>query len=337
MIKRVLFFGGYLFFCLAGFLLVFEFIYRYQLIDCYQPELRTYNSPTDLGEASLKTLMVMGDSFSVLPQNDNWVDFLRLHLPSYRIINAAVSATGIFESLYTAPRRFREFQPQVFIYQIYVGNDLQDIRRPLNWRTMTLPRYVYGFLCSYLGFRSLTFVNYRLAQLLSSPGSGDQEVDHPFSPATYPKSVTIYTQAEPYNLEDTVLARGGRGRDLATLIDGIKRLCSYAGPGCRKYVVVIPDAGQVSDFYLDHLRQLGARVRDSQGLQRDDYPFFIRLKEGLAEAGIKVLNPLPLFQGQERQGQRLYYSNDTHLKPVGQSLLGRFILERLQADGLASR
>lgn len=335
MIKHILFFSAYLIFCLACFLLAFEGIYRYQLVDFYRPELRANNLPGDLKEASRKTLLAMGDSFSAGP--DTWVAFLRPQLPSYRIISAAIPGTGIFESLYTAPGRFRQFKPRVFIYQVYVGNDLQDIRRPLNWRTMSLPRYVYGFMCSYLGLRSLTFANYRLGQLLSHPdANGQQNADPPFSSATYPKSVRIYTQAEPYNLEDTVLARGERSQDVAILIDGIKNLAGYAGPECRKYVVVVPDAGQVSDFYLDHLKQLGERVRDPQGLHRHDYPLVTRLKEELAAADIKILNPLPLFQAQEQQGQRLYYQNDTHLKPGGQSLLGRFILERLQADGLAS-
>ncbi|MEW6659619.1 MAG: hypothetical protein AB1424_13240 [Thermodesulfobacteriota bacterium] len=334
MIKRVLFFGAYLILCLACFLLVFEGIYRYQLLDFFQPELRAHNRPGDLRDATRKTLLAMGDSFSA--GQNTWVAFLRQHLPNYRVISSAVPATGVFESLFMAPRRFREFHPQVFIYQIYVGNDIQDIRRPLNWRTMTLPRYMYGFLCSYLGLRSLTFANYRLAQLLRSSGSETEpNADPPFSPSTYPVSVTIYTQAEPANLEDTILARGERGRDVATLIDGIKKLVSYAGPQCHKYVVVIPDPSQVSDFYLDHFQQLGAQVRDPQGWQRDGYPLLIRLQEGLAAAGVKVLNPLPLFQGQERQGQRLYYQNDSHLKPVGQSLLGEFILGQLQADGLA--
>lgn len=334
MIKRVLFFGAYLILCLACFLLVFEGIYRYQLIDFFQPELRANNRPGDLRDATRKTLLAMGDSFSAGP--DTWVAFLRQNLPNYRVICSAVPATGVFESLFMAPRRFREFHPQVFIYQIYVGNDIQDIRRPLNWRTMTLPRYMYGFMCSYLDLRSLTFANYRLAQLLRSSGAEtEQNADPPFSPATYPVSVTIYTQAEPANLEDTVLARGERGRDVATLIDGIKKLVSYAGPQCHKYVVVIPDPSQVSDVYLEHFQQLGAQVRDPQGLRRDGYPLLIRLKEGLAAAGVKVLNPLPLFQGQERQGQRLYYQNDSHLKPVGQSLLGEFILGQLQGDGLA--
>jgi len=334
--KRLLFFPAYLIFCLACFLLAFEGIYRYQLVDFYRPELRANNLPGDLREASRKTLLAMGDSFSAGP--DTWVAFLRQKLPSYRVISAAIAGSGIYESLYTAPGRFRQFRPRVFIYQVYVGNDLQDIRRPLNWRTMSLPRYVYGFMCSYAGLRSLTFANYRLGQLFHRDGAGTaqaQDPDPPFSPATYPKSVTIYTQAEPDNLENTVLDRGERTRDVATLIGGIKKLAGYAGPECRKYVVVIPDAAQVSDYHLDHFRQLGAQVRDPQGFQRADYPLLTRLKEQLAPADIQVLNPLPLFQAQERQGQRLYYRNDSHLKPGGQALLGQFILKRLQADGVA--
>ncbi len=334
MSKRILFFSAYFIFCLVCFLLAFEAIYRYQLVDFYRPELRANNPAGDLREASRKTLLAMGDSFSA--GQNTWVAFLRAHLPSYRVISAAIPGTGIFESLYTAPGRFRQFKPRVFIYQVYVGNDLQDIRRPLNWRTMSLPRYVYGYMCSYLGLRSLTFANYRLAQLLHRSQAGESKyVDLPFSPATYPKSVTIYTQAEPYNLEDTVLDRGERSRDVATLIAGIKKLVSYAGPECRKYVVVIPDASQVSDYYLEHLKKLGARMRDPQGFQRDDYPLMTKLKTELAATDVQVLNPLPLFQAQEQQGQRLFYRNDSHLKPEGQSLLGRFILERLQADGVA--
>ena len=335
MVKRILFFSTYVIFCLACFLAIFEVIFRYQLVDFYRPELRAFNRAADLGNSPRKTLMGMGDSLTAGWYT--WLAYLRRQLPAYRVINGAISATGIFEPLYTAPRRFREFHPQVFIYQVFVGNDLQDIRRPLNWRTMTLPRYVYCFMCSYLRLHSLSFANYRLGQLLHNPGSGTTQItDPPFSSATYPKSVRIYTQAEPYNLEDTVLASGERAPDVVTLIAGIKKLCSYAGPDCRKYVVVIPDSAQVNDLYLDHLKQLGAQVRDPQALHQADYPLVIRLRKELAVAGIKVLNPLPLFQGLEQLGQRLYYQNDPHLKPVGQTVLGQFVLQELKADGLTS-
>ena len=343
MMKRALLYGVYFLFCLACFVLAFEVIYRYQVVDFFRPELRANNRPEDLKDSRRKTLLAMGDSFSVVPAGETWVDFLRTKLPSYRMINAAVSATGIFESLYMAPRRFREFKPQVFIYQIYVGNDLQDIRRPLNWHTMSLPRYTYGFLCSYAGLRSLTFVNYRLVQLLYNfrprefQAQAPKVDDPPFSPATYPLSVRIYTQAHPADLEDTVLARGERSHDLDTLISGVKKLMGYAGRDCHKYIVVVPDAGQVSEFYLDHLKQLGARVHDPQELQQNDYPFLARLRQGLTPQGIEILNPLPLFQKRERQGQKLYFSTDTHLKRIGQKVLGEFILARLQADGLAPK
>ena len=336
MSKRILYFSAYLIFCLTCFLLAFEGIYRHQLVDFYRPELRANNPPEDLREASRKTLLAMGDSFSA--GSKCWVAFLRPQLPSYRIISGAIPGTGIFESLYTAPARFRQFHPQVFIYQVYVGNDLQDIRRPLNWRTMTLPRYVYGFMCSYMGLRSLTFANYRLAQLAQSfkaKKAPAQEADPPFNPATYPKSAIIYTQAEPYNLEDSIQDRGERSRDVTTLIASIRKLASYASPECRKYVVVIPDPSQVSDYYLEHFKELGGRVRDPQGFHRDDYPLITRMKTELAAADVQVLNPLPLFQARERQGHRLYYRNDSHLKSEGQALLGRFILERLEADGIS--
>ena len=334
MTKKVLFFPLYLIFFAGGLLLVFEAIYRHQLIDFYRPELRAFNSPADLQDHSRKTLLVMGDSFSA--GSHTWTTFLRPKLPSYRIISAALPGTGIFESLCEAPRRFRDFKPQVFIYQIFVGNDLQDIRRPLNWQTMSPARYAYCYLCSYLGLRSLTFANYRLAQLLHHPNPREKNQYQKFSVATYsPVSVRIYYQAEPDNLEETVMARGDRGRDLETLIAVANKLFGYCDRGCKKYVVVIPDSSQVSDFYLNNMLKLGARFTSVQDLHRNDYPFITRLQQGLADKGIMVLNPLPMLKANEEQGRRMYYANDPHLNKTGQSLLGEYIWERLQADGLA--
>jgi hypothetical protein len=333
MLKKGLYFSLYLTGLAVVLLLALETVYRHQLIDFYRPELRAFNLQADLRDHSRKTLLVMGDSFSA--GLDTWVGFLRPKLPSYRIICGAIPGTGIFEALYTAPRRFQEFKPRVFIYQIFVGNDLQDIRRPLNRHTMSLARYAYCYLCSYLGLRSLTFANYRLAQLLHSPKSTGGTKYQEFSVATYPESVRIYYQAEPYNLEDTVMARGDRARDLETLIAGTNKLFGYCGRNCRKYVVVIPDSAQASDFYLNHMLKLGARFVSPSDLHRDDYPFLTRLQQGLADKEIKVLNPLPLFKADEAQGKHLYYVNQTHLNETGQAILGEYLRERLQADGLA--
>ena len=142
---------------------------------------------------------------------------------------------------------------------------------------------------------------------------------------------------QSHNLDNTVRARGDRGRDLETLIVEVKKLFSYCAPDCRKYLVVVPDAAQVNDFYLHNMEQLGARFARAEDLHQADYPFLARLRQGLAGEPIAILNPLPRLQAEEARGRRLYYANDTHLNRTGQALLGQYVLERLQADGLASR
>lgn len=334
-IKSKLWFLTYAFVCLICFIFLFELTYRYQLVDFYKPELRSNNSDSDLHDKSKRTILAMGDSFSV--GEASWIGFLRPRLTDYRLITAAISGSGIVESLLVAPHRFREFNPEVFIYQIYVGNDIQDIRRPLNWHTMTLPRYIYCFACSYAGLRSLIFVNYRLAQLAQSfhadpepPPETNPQGE--FSPDTYLKSARLYFQAEPYNLDDTIMVKNHRRRDVDTLVRNLFKLFAYCRDNCRKYVVVIPDSAQVNHHYLNNMKKIGASFADEVMVLEDAYPFVAQLAERLAGKGIKVLNPLPLFKKSENHGLSVYYKNDPHLNPAGQALLGKFILENLRRD-----
>ena len=45
-------------------LLVLEWVYRFQLVDTYRPELQTFNPPQMLTLDDRPTLLVMGDSFT---------------------------------------------------------------------------------------------------------------------------------------------------------------------------------------------------------------------------------------------------------------------------------
>ena len=45
-------------------------------------------------------------------------------------------------------------------YQVYVGNDLFDIRYPTNWHTISPARNIYWFLANHL--RVVGYLNYRL-------------------------------------------------------------------------------------------------------------------------------------------------------------------------------
>ena len=107
-------------------LLVLEWLYRSQLVDTYRPELHTFNPPQVLASHAKPTFLVMGDSFTA--SRTSYAGILQDTLQEWRVINAAVSGTGVLQALYMAPKRFAQFHPSLFLYQVYVGNDLFDIR-----------------------------------------------------------------------------------------------------------------------------------------------------------------------------------------------------------------
>ena len=61
-----------------------------------------------------------------------------------------------------APQRFAQFHPSIFLYQVYVGNDLFDIRYPTNWRTISRCEMCIG---SSPTIRIIGYLNYRLRQV----------------------------------------------------------------------------------------------------------------------------------------------------------------------------
>src|SRR5215831_10821462 len=93
----------------------------------------------------------------------SYAGILQDTLQEWRVINAAVSGTGVLQALYMAPKRFAQFHPAIFLYQVYVGNDLFDIRYPTNWRTISPVRNLYWLLANHL--RIIGYMNYRLSSI----------------------------------------------------------------------------------------------------------------------------------------------------------------------------
>ena len=110
-------------------LLVLEWIYRSQLVDTYRPELHTFNPAPVTTQDGKPTLLVMGDSFTA--GRTSYAGILQDAVREWRVMNAAVSGTGVLQALYMAPNRFAQFHPSIFLYQVYVGNDflIYAIRR----------------------------------------------------------------------------------------------------------------------------------------------------------------------------------------------------------------
>jgi len=175
MIRKLLRTIGYLLFVSIISVAGLNLVYVSGLFDFYKPELTSFNSGKDLQSSHEKdTILVMGDSFTA--GNNSFPNILRNILPDHRIINSGVSGTGVAQTLLMAKDRIERFEPDIFVYQIYPGNDLFDIRYPINWKQLPFSRNLYWLISSKL--RVISFINYRLAQIFAS----DQQYYSEFSP-----------------------------------------------------------------------------------------------------------------------------------------------------------
>src|SRR5438132_5968389 len=95
--------------------LILEWVYRTQMVDTYRPELHAFNPAHVIADDSRPTLLLMGDSFTA--GRTSYAGLLQDTLQEWRVINAAVSGTGVLQTLYIAPHRCARFQPAIFLYQ----------------------------------------------------------------------------------------------------------------------------------------------------------------------------------------------------------------------------
>jgi hypothetical protein len=322
-------------------LLVLEWLYRLQLVDTYRPELHTFNPSQVLAPNAKPTLLVMGDSFTA--SRTSYAGILQDTLQEWRIINAAVSGTGVLQALYMAPKRFAQFHPAIFVYQVYVGNDLFDIRYPTNWHTISLVRNVYWSLANH--FHVVGYLNYRLRQVketltsrqrhafsftgtaVAASAAGDTGA---FSVEHYDTRVKLYVRAEPSLIEDSVLVQGNRQHDYTIFLEKLAQLLTYCQPAvCRAYILVMPHVCQVDAAYITYMSQLGARFTTPAALGLPEYPFLVRLRERFtAWPNIHIVNPLSKLREVHAQ-QAVYYANDEHLSPAGQREIATLVRQQL--------
>ncbi len=323
-------------------LLVLEWGYRTQLLDTYRPELHAFNPAQVLEQDGKPTLLVMGDSFTA--GRTSYAGILQDTVREWRVLNAAVSGTGVRQALYMAPRRFSEFRPAIFLYQVYVGNDLFDLRYPMNWRSISPGRNVYWFLANHL--HVVNHLNYRLGQLTGAFTSGPRltpplgaampaaptaDPGTAFAAERYSTRVRIYLRAEPSLLEDSILVQGSRGQDYGVFLEEVARLLAYCPQeACRAYILVIPHVSQVDEAYVAHMGQLGARFTSPAAMRLAEYPFLVGLRARFASwSHVHVVNPLPMLRERHRL-QAVYYPNDDHLNPDGQLALAAWLARELR-------
>ena len=339
---RILYYGMFSVFFI---LLVVEFIYRYQFIDTYMPELRSYNLEEDFaGCVKKKTILIMGDSMTA--GNESYPAIMRNRLPSYRVINSGVSGTCVYEASLIVPKRFKEFRPEIFIYQVYLGNDLFEINHPVNWQTVSFLRNIYWGLSDHI--KSLVYLNYRFAQqfvglhkLLSgrtgSRFDNELKVDlgidktEAFSVEKYTIRPKVNLQAEPYLLENQIMVENGRKKDFEYFLKKLDKVLSFClDYDCKAYILVIPHCAQINRQYLGNMESIGAKFNHPLEIFKNEYPFIVKIREAFTgKTNLTILNPIQALREKEAGGDFMYFQNDDHLTRKGQETIAEFVLKNL--------
>ena len=326
--KRLRFFT----FFVTASLLLFEWVYRIQIVDFYSTELEALNVASDLEDnhGKSKTVLVGGDSFTASP--NSFVNTLREVYPEYRFINAAVPGTGIIEAEIIADERMADFEPDVFIYQVYIGNDLWDLNRPANWDSISFMRNVYWQGTEYL--RSWRYVNYKMGQVkyqlnMETVDSANLKLDiDEFDAAKYSAREKLYYQCEPSLIGNSVLLQNGREEDMADWLNEFESMTAdMREAGKEVKVVLLPHCAQVHQRYYQSMQQIGATLPPAEQLMIEDYPFAQKVRERLPE--VEIINPLSRMQQEERKGTELYYANDPHLNDQGHDVIAAILVDHL--------
>lgn len=314
-------------FTVTLFLVVLEITYRWQLIEFYNPELNVLNPPQK--NVSGKKILVFGDSFSA--DQHSYVNLLRDSFPEYDFVNASISGTGIQETNLIAPDRIRKFKPDIVIYQVYVGNDLTDIQKPVNRKKISLSRNLYWWLSDKLF--CLRFLNYRLAQYKYNLGmnvevANVRAIDQ-FTVESYSQREKLFIQSNAAFIAQTVLLAPQMEKVFNKYQQELMRFTNLLqDQNIPLLVVFIPHCTQVNATYRNRFALLGADMKDPLALSTDDYPFYNRIKEKLTTfSNVTVVNPLPYLRQNEQEHTPLYFANDIHLTPQGQKQLGTHLCE----------
>jgi hypothetical protein len=297
-----------------------ELVYRYQWVDFYKTEWEFQNK-IRTPNLTKKRVLVFGDSFSA--DTASWVNQWKKD-SVMQVFNAAVPGVGPETFRLIASNRVEETQPDIVIVQLYEGNDLYDLYRPVNWSAFSWGRNVFWKFSN--TFRSLGFINYRLGQAnqdLQSPVNA--KTADSFAIPSYDARTKLYLQGDVTYPMGMVQLKGEYADQFQTLIEMLQELKTAAGKNVRFYVLTIPTCVQTDRRYVKHYKQMGAKL--SMSLLKG-HPWVDQLKV----AGFEVIDPIEVLRQREKQGKAVYYENDPHLNPFGQQTVFTYVQKIVKND-----
>lgn len=286
-----------------------EIAYRYQWMDTYKTEWNFHNEQTVKKQTNV---LVFGDSFTA--DAKSWFSFLPQSADT-AFYNAAIPGIGTETHRLIFTDRIKQTQPKHVLVQLYIGNDLFDIQKPVNWSTQSFGRNCFYSLSN--RFRVLNLINYRLGQqkwdlkTSTNPKKSETFVANQYDPRS-----KLYIQADQGYPQTTIDLNAEKQALFDQLLADLKEMKATLSPNVSFTVLLIPHCTQVHQRYVKHFQLLGGK---SSWKSKNTW------NEQLKKAGLNVLDPLPYFMELEKDNQHLYFENDIHLTPFGQEKLGNWV------------
>lgn len=298
-------------------LLLFEVAYRYQWVDFYRAEWRYQNDK--INTKGKQKILVFGDSFSAEP--NSWVNQLRKD-STKTIFNASISGVGPETYRLIFSQRLKETYPDVVIVQLYVGNDLYDIRKPVNWSKFSFSRNLFWTFSN--KFRVLNFINYRFGQFSVEDHLGmNPKKEESFQIDKYAARTKLYIQGDANYPSNQIF----RDQELSKVFDDLQNMLLEMKEKCGEKVdfkvLIIPHCTEVSQKYVDHFKKIGAHFKSHsyEPISWGNYLLYHKLE---------IIDPRKALEKMELKGEEMYFQNDPHLNINGQMVVKEYVQNALK-------
>lgn len=305
-------------------LLLFELCYRYHVIDFYHAPWVALN-PTE-NNSPEADLLVFGDSFSA--KTDGYINLLRKRFPNKKIWNAAVSGIGIKQVNLFAAERIEQTKPKAILYQVYVGNDLLDVKNLTNWNKLSFTRNLYWAASD--AFTSLRYLNQQLVVFRKDHRMIPAGLDKPFAIEQYDKRSLMFTQADEAYLFKTVTITDDFLTRYHTWKKEMDQFIKTIPSGTTLYISFIPHCAQLNTYYLNNQLVMGNAVADTSVFFQEQYPFIKQaIHDFKNDSAIVFFNPLAALRKADTEAYRLYYENDPHFNKNGHRAFADYLTNAL--------
>lgn len=322
--------GGGILIAVFAVLVIVELGYRLGRPDPHGAEIEAFNPDLMTGPWDGSTLLALGDSFTA--GAESWPFALQSTLSEeWRVVNSGVGGTTITHAQLMARQRIRQFNPDVVVFQTYVGNDLLDLRHPRGSSGVGLARRAYWWVVDSGAFAPW-YLNHRAAGLAArrsfGPEGAAQAAAAPFSVDRYSPRDRWLSGLDPRHVERQVLVAGPPMEEAWSRYEenlhDLEVQCRESGADL--VILVIPHCIQVAPVYRERFAAMGASWGDEDLLTRCPTPFVTRLEASFRGlSGVRIIDALPVMQLADREGPRLYSNNDPHLTEAGSDLLARIV------------